>query len=243
MDCCSNLQVKMKEFEIKINDYLRILIGEVPYHFYLELIFRASFIYLILMVSLRLMGKRMSTQLSRNEMAAVASLAAAVGVPLMNAERGLLLAVVIAAVIITFQILIARRAAVNKKFESLSQDQYIILVKDGVLDTRAMMKTRVSRERVFAQLRSEEISHLGQVKRLYFEAAGAFSLLKSAQPHPGLSVIPDWDTDFSSDLHLATHKQVCQYCGYEQTLPDGNKVKCKNCERHTWVAAVDQKSL
>jgi len=230
----------MKEFEIKISDFLRILIGEVPYHFYLELILRVSFIYLVLMVSMRLMGKRMSTQLSRNEMAAVASLAAAVGVPLMNAERGLLLAVVIAAVIITFQILIARKAAVNRNFESLTQDKYNMLVKDGVLNTRAMMATHVSRERVFAQLRSEEISHLGQVKRLYFEAAGSFSLLKTAQPQPGLSVIPDWDIDMSSDLHLPTQKQVCQYCGYAQALSDRDMAQCKNCKHHRWVAAVEQ---
>lgn len=238
MDQCSNRKIIMKEFEIKLSDIQRILIGEVPYHFYLEVIFRVAFIYLILMVSMRLMGKRMSSQLSRNEMAAVASLAAAIGVPLMNAERGLLLAVVIAAVIITFQILIAKLAATNKNFESLTQDKYNMLVKDGVLNTSAMMLTRVSRERVFAQLRSEEINHLGQVKRLYFEASGALSILKNVQPKPGLSILPDWDKEFSADLQLMSKEQVCQYCGNEKPRAIAKDISCKNCKRILWGPAV-----
>ena len=231
----------MKEFEIRFNDIKRILIGEVPYHFYLEVIFRVAFVYLILMVSLRLMGKRMSTQLSRNEMAAVASLAAAIGVPLMNAERGLLPAVVIAAVLITFQILIARRASVNKKFESLTQDKYNVLVKEGVLDTRAMMLTRISRERVFAQLRSEEISHLGEVKRLYFEANGAFSIVKATQPKPGLSILPEWDKEMFSAMHMLSGQVVCKNCGFAKPSSISADPSCKNCQLKLWGAAVNSR--
>jgi uncharacterized membrane protein YcaP (DUF421 family) len=231
----------MKEYEIHFNDLFRIFIGEAPYHFYIELIFRAAFIYLVLMVSIRLMGRRMSTQLSRNEMAAVVSLAAAIGVPLMNAERGLLLAVVIAFVIIIFQLLVAKRAAVNSKFEALTQDKYTTLVRDGVLNTKAMMVARVSRERVFAQLRSEEISHLGQVKRLYFEAGGSFSLLVRTRPEPGLSVLPVWDEALSSALHQRGSKEVCQYCGFEPSGSAISPVKCANCKRNVWVASVEEK--
>ena len=228
----------MKEFEIKFSDIQRILLGEVPYHFYFEVIFRAAFIYLILMVSMRLMGKRMSSQLGRNEMAAVTSLAAAIGVPLMNPDRGLLPAVVIAAVIITYQTLIARRASINKKFESLTQDKYNVLIKDGVLNTNAMMLTRVSRDRVFAQLRSESVSHTGEVKRLYFEAGGTFSILASEDPKPGLSVLPEWDEEMSGDLHESVEMQICGYCGYHDPEIVAHDKSCINCQHKTWVKAV-----
>jgi uncharacterized membrane protein YcaP (DUF421 family) len=227
----------MKEFEIKLSDIHRMLIGDVPYHFYLEVIFRVAFIYLILMVAMRFMGKRMATQLGRNEMAAVSSLAAAIGVPLMNPDRGLLPAVVIAAVIITYQTLIARRAAVNKKFESLTQDKYNMLVKDGVLNTSAMMLTRVSRDRVLAQLRSESITQLGEVKRLYFEAAGSFSILTAEKPKPGLSIIPEWDVEMSSDLHKPAQQQICGYCGNQEVGVTDGKI-CTNCQHKQWVSAV-----
>lgn len=229
----------MKEYEIKLSDIQRILIGEVPFHFYIEVIFRIAFIYLILMVSMRLMGKRMSTQLSRNEMAAVASLAAAVGVPLMNPERGLLPAFAIAVVIITYQILIAKKASVNKKFESATQDEYNTIVKDGILNTDAMLLTRISRDRVFAQLRSEGISHLGMVKRLYFEAAGSFSILSASEPKRGLSILPEWDVSLFRELHTKTTMLVCHYCGKPKEATEaGDNTICSNCKHNDWVHAV-----
>jgi uncharacterized membrane protein YcaP (DUF421 family) len=232
----------MKEYEIKFSDIQRILFGDVPPHFYLEVILRVAVIYLILMVSMRAMGKRMSSQLSRNEMAAVASLAAAIGVPLMNPDRGLLPALVIAAVIICYQIIIAKKASVNKKFESITQDKYNMLVKDGVLNPDAMLLTRISRDRVFSQLRSQGISHMGMVKRLYFEAAGTFSILSAAETKPGLSVIPDWDMQLSVAIHTTADEQVCSYCGTGKPAGStGGEVICPNCKNKEWVRAVSNR--
>jgi uncharacterized membrane protein YcaP (DUF421 family) len=239
MDSSCNNQSIMKEYEIQYYDYIRILFGEVPLHFYIEVAFRLAIMYLLLIVSMRIMGKRMSSQLSRNEMAAVASLAAAVGIPLMNPDKGILPAVVIAGVIITYQILVAKRAARNVKFESLTQDRLDILVEDGVLQLEAMLAARISRERIFAQFRNEGISHLGMVKRLYFEAGGAFSLLEATEAIPGLSVVPEWDTDMESDLHIKLLNEVCYDCGNMDSKEDAKgKRCCSNCGNSHWVKAV-----
>ncbi|HKG08451.1 MAG TPA: YetF domain-containing protein, partial [Pedobacter sp.] len=160
-------------------------------------------------------------------------------IPLMNPDRGLLPAFVVAAVLILYQIVIAKKASVDKKFESITQDKYNMLVKDGVLNTDAMLLTRISRDRVFSQLRSHSISHLGMVKRLYFEAGGTFSVLSAAEPKPGLSVIPAWDSELSTALHMTGNGKVCSYCGKEN--PSGSmeeSVSCLNCRNKDWVAAV-----
>jgi uncharacterized membrane protein YcaP (DUF421 family) len=231
----------MKEFEIKFWDIERILIGEVPLHFYLEVIFRVAFIYLLLMVSMRFMGKRMSSQLSRNEMAAVASLAAAIGVPLMNPDRGLLPAVVIALVIITLQKSIAKMASKNRKFESLTQDHIDTLIEDGVMKLDVMSHTRITRGRVLAQLRAEQVSHMGMVKRLYFEAGGKFSFLKNVRPSPGLSILPEWDGELSEEIHELTNEKVCAYCGNRPPSGAGfADLRCGNCKKSKWVNAVVQ---
>jgi len=233
---CRYSEIIMKEYEIKLSDIQRILQGEVPFHYFVEVILRAAVVYLILMISMRLMGKRMSSQLSRNEMAAVASLAAAIGVPLMNPDRGLLPAVVIAMVIITMQVLIAKIATKSKKFESLTQDKYNMLVKDGVMNYKAMVLTRITRDRILSQLRSQGISHIGSVKRLYFEAGGTFSLLQKTEPVPGLSSIPEWDREMSDKIHVQSTQQVCKFCGNYHTGTKGDT--CENCGKNTWVYAV-----
>jgi uncharacterized membrane protein YcaP (DUF421 family) len=231
----------MKEYEITITDIQRILFGQVTGYFFLEAIFRILVIYLLLVVSMRLMGKRLSSQLSRNEMAAISSLAAAIGIPLMNPDRGILPAVIIAIIIIIFQVLVARRAAANRKFESLTQDRLEVLAEDGKMNPEVMLHTRISRERIFAQLRSANITHLGMVNRLYFEASGSFTVLQAAEAKPGLSVLPEWDKELANDLLSPVTTEVCYHCGEQdgEKSGDGKKI-CKHCGHTEWVAAVEE---
>jgi uncharacterized membrane protein YcaP (DUF421 family) len=229
----------MKIDDVKIDDWLRIFIGDVPGIFYLELIIRAAIIYFILMVSIRLMGKRMSSELSRNEMAAVVSLAAAIGVPLMNPDRGLLPVLIIAGVIICAQMLIAWLATKSERFEEISQDRASLLVKDGVLQLKSMQRTRITKERLFAELRCNEIKQLGAVKRLYLEAGGFFTLVKSAVPAPGLSIVPDWDQDFVARLAVVDSVKACRNCGNTKENSDSpTRTVCCHCSGNDWGKAV-----
>lgn len=228
----------MKSYEIHIEDLKRIFIGEYGPIFLVEVIIRTIFIYLIIMLSMRMMGKRMSSQLGRNEMAAMVSVAAATGVPIQDPDRGLLPIVIISIVIIFFQQIIALRASKNENFEQFSQGNLDILVKDGKMDLKIMRKTEITRERLFAQLRSEGVKNMGKVKRLYLESNGSFSLIENKNKQPGLSVIPDWDTSLRQRQEIAEDYQVCRHCGNLYPNENFNNVQCPNCEKQEWIPAV-----
>ena len=104
----------MKKGDIHFTDWSRILFGEVPASFFLEVLIRAVIFYILLLVSMRLLGKRMSSQLSRNELAALVSLAAAIGVPIMAPDRGILPGFVIALVVVFVGRTISRLAFNNQ---------------------------------------------------------------------------------------------------------------------------------
>ena len=186
----------MKKEDIHLNDWQRIFFGDVPGGFYWEVVLRISIVYLVLMVSMRLMGKRMASQLSRNEMIALVSLAAAIGVPLQAPDRGILAAVVIAAVVVAVQQITAKIASRNERLEAITQGAMSILVADGHLDLKAMVSTGITRERVFAVLRNDSVRHLGEIKRLYFEAGGSFSTIREIEEKPGLCILPECDAEF-----------------------------------------------
>lgn len=228
----------MKKEDIYLYDWLRIFIGEVPGTFYIEILIRAATVYLILVVSMRLMGRRMASHLSRNEMAAMISLAAAVGIPILDAQRGLLPVVVIAMVVIFTQRLISYWAAKNETFEGFTQGISSTLVKNSVIQLSAMRGSSITRELLFAQLRSEGLIHLGQVKRLYLEANGAFTLIKEPTPKEGLSLIPEWDTEFIDQQKKAPNQCVCHACGKLQPRPVQQGDPCTNCGNRKWVAAL-----
>lgn len=227
----------MKAEDIHINDWQRILFGEVPAGFYLEVVLRIVMIYLILMVSMRLMGKRMASQLSRSEMIGMVSLAAAIGVPLQSPDRGILAAVVIALIVISIQQLIALASSRNERLETLTQGDITLLIEDGYLKLHEMKRTGITRERAFSQLRSNSIYHLGEVKRLYFEADGTFTLIKQNDTVPGLPILPIWDKEYQEEVNKACDELVCERCGKVHTEKSVH-VNCANCQNSTFINAV-----
>jgi hypothetical protein len=106
-----------------------------------------------------------------------------------------------------------------------------------------MKKVRISRERLFAQLRGENIVHLGMVKRLYMEANGAFTLIQNEEPTPGLMVLPDWDKEFVTEKLKPADVTVCKNCGPRKpahVAPLNGSAKCPNCKANEWTQAVMQ---
>jgi uncharacterized membrane protein YcaP (DUF421 family) len=227
----------MKPEELKIDDWSRIFVGEVPPEFFLEVIIRVTFLYFLLILSMRLLGKRMSSQLTRNELAALVSLAAAIGVPILSPDRGLLPAIVIALVVVLISRLNAILASKSEKTESIILGKLDALIKDAVIDPQAMRRTRITRERIMSQLRAEKVFHLGEVQRLYMEANGNFTLIKSTKPAPGLPVLPEQDQEFLKQLK-PNGILVCHICGMRNKT-DNKHETCPNCKNAQWVVAVE----
>jgi uncharacterized membrane protein YcaP (DUF421 family) len=226
----------MNPEDIKLSDWHRILVGNAPPGFFIEVIIRTVFVFLLLIISLRLMGKRMSARTSRLELTALFALAAAIGVPLQSPDRGLLPAIVIAALVILVGRLVARLTSKDQSFEETVVGDLAILVEDGVIKINELKKTGLTLERLLAQLRESSIRHLGEVKRFYFEANGSFALLKNEQPKPGLAVIPLKDKEFLDEQKQADMR-VCRTCG--NTNKDVNTGKCTNCGDKEWVNAIE----
>ena len=225
----------MKPEEIHLTDYMRIILGQVPWGFLIEVIIRAVFLYGVIILSMRLMGKRMSAGLSRNELATISSIAAAIGVPIQAPDRGLLPAVIIAAVIVIVQRIVFRIAYSDKKFEKASQGDIGIMVEDGCLRYEDMSLSVLPKERIFSELRNKGYDNLGEIKRLYMEASGAFTVLKQEPPKPGLTLLPEWDKEFRDEQKKVPGTYACQHCG---NVTKQAKQPCQRCNHTEWCEAV-----
>ncbi|HEY0040856.1 MAG TPA: YetF domain-containing protein [Flavisolibacter sp.] len=226
----------MKTEEIKLGDWARILFGEMPPGFFIEVVIRTLIIFLLLIISMRVFGKRMAAQITRMELVALFSLAAAIGVPLQSPDRGLLPSFIIAIVVVGVGRIVAWLAFKNQKFEARVKDKLSILINDGIIDMKKIRGTSLTTERVFATLRSDSIRHLGEVKRLYFQSNGTFSLVKDTHPSPGLCILPTHDKAFC-DEQTQTQDLVCKTCGNRRKQNNGSQV-CTNCGEDGWVTAV-----
>ncbi len=228
----------MKPEEIQITDYMRILLGEVPSSFLIEAAFRIFFVYLILLVSMRLMGKRMASTLSSSELAGLVSLAAAVGVPMLAPDRGMLPPVIIALIVVGVHRIMSYYAYKSSKFENVALGDISVLVEDGIMLLDVMKKNRVTPERLLAEFRNNGISNLGRIRRAYLETTGNFTNLTYNDPRPGLAIIPYWDKDFLEELPKAENTYACTYCGNILHNEKNLQWPCENCNHKQWTQAI-----
>src|ERR1700710_126123 len=111
----------------------RLLMGNDPFLFLGEIMIRTLIVYLALMVAVRLLGKRMSGQITNLELAVMITLGAIVAVPMEMSDRGIFPAVVLLAGVLSLQAGLSYLGTRSLRLEQAVLGKGTVLVKDGTL--------------------------------------------------------------------------------------------------------------
>jgi uncharacterized membrane protein YcaP (DUF421 family) len=230
----------MNRYEIHLKDVARILFGQAPPIFLLEVFIRALVTYTLLLLIVRWLGKRMTGELTLMEMAVMVTLGAIVSTPMQVPERGILQGLLLLLCAVGFQRGISYLGYRSHKFENLTQGRPSLMVKDGVFQLEVMRDDRISREQIIATLRQQKVLNLGAVERIYLEPSGTFSVYKFNDQKPGLPLFPQGD-DIIQDkgqglIKPASGFEACSNCGTLKALERAGD--CKNCGQNKFTAAV-----
>jgi uncharacterized membrane protein YcaP (DUF421 family) len=169
----------------------------------------------------------MSSQLSRNELLAVISLAAAIGPAVESPDQGLLPAAIIAIVVVALQRVLTLGTFSSHRFETWFDGAVSKLVTDGKIDLRELGRCSLSLERLRATLRSEGLHQFGQVALVLFEAGGAFTVVRRDREIPGLSLVPEWDRALRATQQVDATHSACVACGATSVTPQ--VTRCAEC--------------
>jgi len=231
----------MKKDDIKLSDIQRILLGDAPASFLLEVFFRTIIAYVVMIIIVRLLGKRMSSKMTPTEMAVLLMFGAIVSGIMQIPDRGVLEGSFVLVVVLIIQRLLTLYSVKNKKAEDILFGKMEILIKEGVLQVEKLAAETISRHQLFALLRSKGYEHLGEIKRLYMETSGNFSFFKAKEPLPGLSVFPEDDSALMQGQQKDDTMSVCLTCGKRfetKKLP----AQCDHCNSKAFTKAVKKKS-
>ena len=225
----------MKKEEIHLDDIRRLLLGNAPPEFLIEVFVRTVIMYIALVTIVRLLGKRTNAQLTITERAVFITLGAIVALPMQGPTTGILIGIIILICILFFQRSLTWSFFKSNKWEELMQGKMRMLVKDSVIDMHELNNVLISRQQLFETLRSKKVRHLGQIKRVYLEACGNFSIYHNQTVVPGLSILPE--NDMEGVIKTDEKRKVCSNCGNKmnQNLSDGQI--CPNCNNTKWVNA------
>ncbi|KQS27812.1 DUF421 domain-containing protein [Dyadobacter sp. Leaf189] len=228
----------MKKDDIIPWDWHRILFGQAPPEYLIEVFLRTSLIYIALLVIIRAMGKRMGGQLSISEMAIMVTLGAIVSPAMQIPQLGLLMGVMILVCALVFRRGVSLAEFSSRKFEKISQGTTQMLVKDGIIQIDQLEMAKVSRQQLFAALRDENVFNLGDVGRVYMEAFGCFSIYMNAEPAAGLCIFPPSDTSIECySQRIVEEHSACINCG--NVAPGAQESQtCEACGSDVWIPAA-----
>lgn len=230
----------MEDDEMMIADWQRILIGDAPWEFLLEVLFRTLIIYVALVIIMRMFGKRMNAQLTIVELAVMITLGAIAAIPMQAPARGIVPGLVLLISILLLQRGLSWLTFKKRRIEVITYGELKLLIKDGRMLIREMDKLRISKQQLFSVLRTKDIRHLGQVKRVYLEACGTFSLYEADDPKFGLSIMPEKEEELPLNKSKDRSKMACRRCGtVKEKKGEGKKNECPNCSANTWIEAVN----
>jgi uncharacterized membrane protein YcaP (DUF421 family) len=227
---------QMQPKPIQLTDWHRILAGGAPWTFLLEVMLRAAFTYLLLLLAMRLLGKRVAAQLTLFELSMVVTMAAVIGIPLQVPDRGLLPPVVLLGLLILLQRALAYWGLKRRRVELLAVGDLTLLMRDGRLLPEGMAGEHFSPEKIFASLRAQGVEHLGELRRVYIEPSGDLSLIKYKRSRPGLLIVPEIDPS-SGRYEMAEDHYACSNCG---NVVASDHEPLDYCGEPRWTEAVTE---
>ncbi len=228
----------MNDYEF--GDWQRILFGEVPGTFLLEVSGRTLLMFIVIFVALRATGKRTVRQLSVVELVLIIGLGSAAGDPMFYHDVGLLPALLVFIVVIISYRTLTRMAAKSPRVETLLEGKVINLIDEGEFSYQDFGKEDLAQDEFFMELRSAGIEHLGQVRKAYLETNGTISVFfyEDKDVKPGLPVLPELFAKRSKKV-AGNGAYACTFCGNIQPFNQpAAQPACDRCGHDTWVRAL-----
>lgn len=211
-----------------------LLYGQEDSRFLIETFIRTVIMFIVILVGLRVLGKRGIHQLSVFELGVIIGLGSAAGDPMFYKDVGILPAIVVFIVVVAMYRLVTFLVVKNEKIERLVEGKAEYIVKEGVI-LKSFKDQPLGHDELFATLRQNHVSHLGQVECVILETDGNLSIFfyPDHKVIEGLPILPDDEEEYETIVSSGTYS--CVLCGRTKNIPAQTKFCCADCQ-HTRCA-------
>ena len=154
----------------------RLLVGLPPKLYFLEIAFKSVIVFLILLLVLRLLGKRAQQNISPMQHMLMIALGSAAGDALLYPHVPLAYAALILLGVTGLTILLEWLGERSRGVRDYVESRPRVLVRDGVVDWEALARERTTRRELYAELRLKGARGLEQVDAAILEVTGEVSV-------------------------------------------------------------------
>jgi len=161
---------------------------------------RTLILYLLIMIGLRLMGKRQIGELEPSELVLTMMLSDLATVPMQDFGKPLLSGVIPILTLLALSMLLSQLSLKSLRFRSLVCGKPTILIENGKLRQGAMRKNRFTIDELLEELRGQGICDIQSVKYAVLENSGQLSILPWPQEQP--PTVKQMRMDVKDDVEL-----------------------------------------
>lgn len=145
----------------------------------LPILIRAVIVYVLVIVGVRLMGKRQIGELQPSELVITFLLSDIASMPLQNSNTPLIQSVATVFLLIALEVITSCLALKFRPFRTLIQGHSVMIIKKGELQQENMKRIRYSVDDIIESLRLKDVFDISEVDYAYVETNGSLSVLLS----------------------------------------------------------------
>lgn len=162
-------------------DWYRMYVGSLTPLILLEIAFRTVFMYLYVLLLVRLIGKRGIGDMTTFDQIIVIAVGSATGDPMLMPEVPLLQAMVVIGILVYLERLLARLTQRSSTIEKVAESTPSLLVREGRIVEEWLERERMTVGELMSLLRLNGIRDLGEVERAYLEPTGTLSVFRNPE--------------------------------------------------------------
>lgn len=164
--------------------------------------FRTVILYLILMLGLRLLGKRQIGELEPSELVLTLIISDLAAVPMQDFGIPLVNGLFPIITLLCLSMLVSFFNLKSIRFRALVCGRPAVIIRDGQIQQQSMARNRFTVDELFEQLRSQGYSDLASVKYAILETSGQLSILPYTRCSPVTPEVLGLDTSDQATLPL-----------------------------------------
>lgn len=156
-------------------------------HVLVQIVLRTGLIYLLVLIGVRLSGKREVGQMTPFDLTLLLLLSNSVQNAMTGPDTSLMGGAIAACTLLILNYFVAEVSGTNRRFRRMIQGQPSLLVHDGKVIETHMAKEHVSMDELHRALREHGINSVDQVALSVLEVDGSISCLKYDEIKPDAS--------------------------------------------------------
>ncbi len=145
--------------------------------FVLVTLIRAIILYFLIILYMRLMGKRQLGELQPTELVITILLSEIVSIPMQDNGVPLVHSLLAVTLLVALEIINSAVCLKSARMRSIIEGNSLVVIRDGVIDQKQLKRLRISVDDLLDQLRQKDIFDISDVRYAIVETNGQLSAM------------------------------------------------------------------